>query len=77
MKTMFFICPYFGTLPILPFISINVGNARLLPGGIIVYNNDKFVNAINEIINNGSYRKQLVKEVKDYTIKKVGKAWQH
>lgn len=42
----------------IPFISTNVGNARILPGGITVYSHGELVRSLNEMMANPAMRNQ-------------------
>lgn len=56
-----------------PFISTNVGNARILPGGITVYDNEKYADAIDEMISNEKHRQELSVEAKRYAFENCRK----
>ncbi len=50
----------------IPFVSTNVGNARILPAGITVMNKNLIPDAITKMIKNNDLRKNFSKAAKEY-----------
>ena len=50
----------------IPFISTNVGNAKLLPGGIIINSIEEMIGSINSLLRDDKYRNELGQMGKEY-----------
>ena len=57
-----------------PFISTNVGNARLLPGGIVLDEINAFHNVIDQLLEDETKRVNLGREGKEYAFKNCRKS---
>lgn len=53
----------------IPFVSTNAGNARILPGGVTVYNHRELVSQINRLMNDKVLREEYGNKGKKYADK--------
>jgi glycosyltransferase involved in cell wall biosynthesis len=52
----------------IPFISTNVGNSRLIPGGIVLKSINEMSKKMDEIVQNTNLYKELAQEAKTYSV---------